>query len=93
MTTADPAIDIDLLVAIDPPSPDCAPGAPVPEGTIISSEPISAEGDKHDFEVLAETGYFDGPRVRHHAESDGARVGGRLTNGQVLGRQPGGGPP
>ena len=57
VTTADPALDIDVTVAIDPAGPDCAPGAPVePGAAAVANLP---EGDKHSFEELYDTGYFD----------------------------------
>jgi phospholipase C len=56
--TADPSADIDLAVAIDPPSPDCAPGAPVGDGVALAGQDLP-DGDKHSFEDLRDAGYFD----------------------------------
>jgi phospholipase C len=57
--TPDPAADVDLTVAIDPPSADCAPpGAPVGSGAVAAAE--LPPGDKHSFEELHDAGYFEG---------------------------------
>ena len=58
ITTPDPAIDIDLDVAIDPPSPVCA-GEGAPAGAAATSGDPLPVGDKHSLEEAYDDGYFE----------------------------------
>jgi len=58
ITTPDLAIDIDLDVAIDPPSPVCA-GEGATVGLVAASGDPLPVGDKHSLEEAYDDGYFE----------------------------------
>lgn len=71
VSTPTTEIDFDLDVGIEAPSPECAPAAK-PASFAAEGPPApdpSAEPDKHSFELLMETGYFEAIGVDAGASS------------------------